>query len=583
MKKVFWYTLFLIMGVVSSFIYAQASFYGKSYAIVIGINQYSSAGWKNLNYAEKDARGVAAFLRTQGFELIPLYNRQASKENILTTLQDNLARKVRKNDRVIVFFSGHGYTETLAGKDWGYIIPSDAKNTTATYISMEELQTISEKLGTAKHQLFIIDACFGGLLGTRAGGVDPTVPNYLTEITRRSARQVLAAGGKNQQVVDGGPKGYSYLVGHLLEALEEGLADLNGDGYITFPELDSYITPRASNAYATPATGYLRGHGLGEFVFISPRGATTPYTPPGEVSGTTKGPDDSKTSTPEGMVLIPGSWFDMGDTFGDGEDDEKPVHQVYVNDFYLGKHEVTVGEFRKFVRATGYRTEAEKGDGAYVWDGSEWVKKNDANWLYPYFNQTDDHPVVCVSWNDVVAYCNWRSEEASLKLVYTINGSNVSADFSAKGYRLPNEAEWEYAARSGNKGYKYSWGNGNPSGKNGGNIADEAAKRKFSSWSIWEGYDDGYIFTAPIGSFNANEFGLFDMTGNVWEWCWDWYGSDYYKTSPGRNPRGPESGSYRVLRGGSWDVKPDDVRSASRGYRTPDNRGRIGFRISRTF
>lgn len=253
------------------------------------------------------------------------------------------------------------------------------------------------------------------------------------------------------------------------------------------------------------------------------------------------------------MVHIRGGWFEMGSS--EGEEDEKPVHMVYVNDFFMEKYAVTRGEFRDFIGETDYQTDAETGGGSYVYDGTEWKQKPDASWLNPYFKQTNDHPVVCVSWNDAIAYCNWRSQKEGLTPVYTITKNTVNANFSANGYRLPTEAEWEYAARCGEKGYKYSWGDGDPQGKSGGNIADEALKRALPKWpwEIWKGYDDGYVYTAPVGSFELNDFGLYDMTGNAWEWCWDWYGKEYYKNSPKRNPQGPSSGDYssRVVRGGA--------------------------------
>ena len=132
---------------------------------------------------------------------------------------------------------------------------------------MEELQTQSEKMGSAKHQLFVLDACYGGLFAMRAGGVDETMPDYINEITRRTARQVITAGGSEQQVMDGGPGGHSVFTGHMLQAVREGLADNNADGYVTFAELTSYVVPRASNRFQTPAFSSLPGHGNGEFVF----------------------------------------------------------------------------------------------------------------------------------------------------------------------------------------------------------------------------------------------------------------------------------------------------------------------------
>ncbi len=258
------------------------------------------------------------------------------------------------------------------------------------------------------------------------------------------------------------------------------------------------------------------------------------------------------------FVFIKGGCFEMGDTFGDGDNAEKPVHEVCVDDFYLGKYEVTIGEFRKFVDATGYRTEAEKGDGCFTWTGEKWEMDRSASWRSPGFPINDKHPVVCVSWNDAVAYARWMKGRGG------------------KTYRLPTEAEWEYAARDGGKKIKYSWGNGEPTG----NIADESFKRRFPKWDIWSGYDDGYVYTAPVGSFRLNGLGLYDMTGNVWEWCADWYDENYYQNSPKDNPRGPGNGQIRVLRGGSWVSNPWFGRAAVRvGVFLAKRYGSYGFRL----
>jgi formylglycine-generating enzyme required for sulfatase activity len=260
------------------------------------------------------------------------------------------------------------------------------------------------------------------------------------------------------------------------------------------------------------------------------------------------------------FVLVKGGCFQMGDAFGDGGADEKPVHEVCVDDFYMGKYEVTVGQFKEFVRETGYQTEAERGDGAYHFTGREWKMGKAINWRNPGFRQTDRHPVVCVSHNDALAFAEWLGRK------------------TGQGIRLPTEAEWEYAARSGGKKYKYGWGSGNPSA----NIADVSLKREFpsSNLTIWEGYDDGYVYTAPVGSFPPNELGLCDMTGNVWEWCSDWYGEKYYGESRKTNPQGPDSGQYRVGRGGSWIFDPGGVRAATRGWDEPSCRDDDdGFRL----
>lgn len=278
------------------------------------------------------------------------------------------------------------------------------------------------------------------------------------------------------------------------------------------------------------------------------------------------------------MVLVVGGTFQMGDTFGDGEANEKPVHGVTLSSYWIGKFEVTVAQFRAFVQEAGYKTTAEREGGGYFWAGSKWEKKADANWKNPDFSQTDRDPVVFVSWLDAVEYCNWLSGKEGLAPFYSVSGSSVSANWNASGYRLPTESEWEYAARSRGKAYKYSWDNGSPDG----NIADETAKKTFPSWAVWTGYTDGYTYTAPVGSFRPNELGLYDMAGNAWEWCNDWFGS--YTADLQTDPRGPAAGSYRVSRGGSWGSVAVYARVvADRYFNTPDiSSSYLGFRPVRT-
>jgi len=250
----------------------------------------------------------------------------------------------------------------------------------------------------------------------------------------------------------------------------------------------------------------------------------------------------------------------MGDIFSGSHSNEKPVHKVCVADFYLGRHEVTVAEFRRFVDETGYATEAEQQDGCHSWigDGRE-EKVRDHNWRNTGFPQTENDPVVCVSWNDASEYIAWLNKK------------------EGRNYRLPTEAEWEYAARSGGKEYLYSWGNGSPAG----NVADESARKELSALNIWKGYSDGHAFTAPVGSYSPNELGIYDMSGNVYEWVSDWYKDNYYAESPEHGPGGPDSGRYKLLRGGAWDLRPDTARTTSRYWNIPGARAVcIGFRLS---
>ncbi len=266
------------------------------------------------------------------------------------------------------------------------------------------------------------------------------------------------------------------------------------------------------------------------------------------------------------MVYIPGGTFQMGSK--KGYIGEQPVHSVTVSSFYMAKYEVTVAEFEGFIDASGYKTDAEKGGLSYFWDGRRWERKSGVNWKCDekgnIRSQSEyNHPVIHVSWNDAIAYCKWLSQE------------------TGKNYRLPTEAEWEYAAGNGVKHTEYSWGDGMPSGKRGGNVSDETAKKIFSDRAIFDGYSDGYVYTASVGQFNPNNFGLYDISGNVWEWCSDWYDSYYYSNSSDINPKGPSSGSLRVLRGGSWNSSPRICRVAYRSRYSPTySNSNIGFRVA---
>jgi formylglycine-generating enzyme required for sulfatase activity len=190
-----------------------------------------------------------------------------------------------------------------------------------------------------------------------------------------------------------------------------------------------------------------------------------------------------------------------------------------------------------------------------------------------------------VSWYDAVAYCNWRSRNEGLTPCYRGDGDDLTCNFEADGYRLPNEAEWEYAARSRGKRIKYAWGDGEPyfNGRLAGNVRDESAKREWNLENVWEGIDDGYVCTAPVGSFAPNALGLHDISGNVYEWCWDWYDEAYYAESPAKNPTGPAKSEMRACRDAGFGCAIRHECVASRGMAKPDlTFSWGGFRVARS-
>ena len=260
-------------------------------------------------------------------------------------------------------------------------------------------------------------------------------------------------------------------------------------------------------------------------------------------------------AVPRDMVLIPAGSFRMGDSFGEGDSDERPVHTVHVNAFYMDKFEVTKAlwdEVAAWAERNGY--DIKPADGA---------------------GKAPNHPVYNVSWYEAVKWANARSEregltpcyytDATHRTVYRTGVLDLSSDcvkWTASGYRLPTEAEWEKAARGELVGARYPWGN-------------EIDCTKAT-------YYECFPSTTPVGSYPPNGYGLYDMAGNVWEWVWDWYDSGYYAKSPGTDPRGPASGSNRVERGGSWNSDANSCRVANRSSCSPWGCHYQGFRLART-
>jgi formylglycine-generating enzyme required for sulfatase activity len=259
------------------------------------------------------------------------------------------------------------------------------------------------------------------------------------------------------------------------------------------------------------------------------------------------------------MVLLDGGEFTMGTD--DGEPFEGPSHRVRVSPFYLDEHEVTNRQYAAFATDTGYVTESEKLGWSGVFDPRRngWTKGDGADWRHPHgpgssHDQMPDYPVVHLSWADAVEYCGWR------------------------GARLPTEAEFEFAARGGIEGAKYAWGN-------------ELTPGGVHQANLWQGIFpnqdrtlDGYGSHGPVKKFPPNGYGLYDMTGNVWEWVQDWYAPDYFRYSPVDDPKGPRTGDQKVQRGGSWLCSENycqGYRVAARQMTAPDSGlNNLGFRCA---
>jgi formylglycine-generating enzyme required for sulfatase activity len=275
------------------------------------------------------------------------------------------------------------------------------------------------------------------------------------------------------------------------------------------------------------------------------------------------------------MVVVPSGEFTMGSPAAEGERavDEGPQRQVSIaQPFALGRSEVTVAEFRRFVEESGYRTEAERDTRAQGCSGFIYADPAARNPAQPFTSwrspglaqaQADPHPVLCVSWNDARAYAQWLSKK------------------TGRRYRLPTEAEWEYAARAGSAGARH-WGDDPVQACRFANVADQS---RFQTWSFGQKHDctDGHYFTAPAGGYAPNRFGLYDMLGNVWEWTEDCWNASYAGAPTDGSAWLKGDCGQRILRGGSWSTVPRFARSAARHKNPVDFRDNLtGFRVARS-
>lgn len=282
------------------------------------------------------------------------------------------------------------------------------------------------------------------------------------------------------------------------------------------------------------------------------------------------------------MVLIPPGYFQMGSHESNqsivelshkmglnnmteaNHRDEFPLHRVEITQgFRVSKFEITRGEFRKFIDSTGYKTEAERSiEGGFGWDSNtkEFGRSDKFDWQSAGFEKDDNHPVVNVSWNDANAFCAWLSEKEGVT------------------FRLPTEAEWEYVTRAGSS-TRFHFGDEIGRLTEFGNTSDLSAGEVFPEWPTLD-TKDGFVFTAPVGKFKPNALGIYDLHGNVWEWCSDWHAEEYYSHSPTTDPSGPVTGEKKISRGGSWSRTSVNCRTSVRRKTVPD-RGHIniGFRI----
>ncbi len=529
---------------------------GKKYALLVGVDRYGKGALlPPLDYPGRDVEGLAEVLIESGYDkdnvVVMTLKAGAEDVDLLPSAESirnqlNLILKpLKPGDSVLILLAGHGVMMEIPPPAGGKPAPtslfcaSDAslsKKDLTRFIAIDEVfEALKECRATTK--LLLVDACRNEFKLSqnkpegRLNGIEmpapPPPPPSVAALFSCNEKEV----SWQDASLGGGHGVFSHFVieGLKFKADEEAG---NRDGLVTLDELTGYVKENVFQfvrvKHATSQEPRLMGS-LGRVVLRDRVSVTLAETFTSRASGIK-------------LKLIPAGKFLMGSAKDDRDevlkpnDDEFPQHEVRITrPFYLGVTEVTQGQYRAI---TG---------------------ESPSN-----FKGSDDLPVEQVSWLDAVKFCNALGAKEGRPAFYRINGDTVTVpDPKAPGYRLPTEAEWEYACRAG-RTTRFSFG-------------DDAADLGSFAWV--DSNSDSK--THAIGQKRPNAFGLYDMHGNVWEWCGDWYDANYYAQSPAQDPPGAATASVRVIRGGSWYGNPRDARSAIRNWITPANRHIfLGFRLA---
>jgi formylglycine-generating enzyme required for sulfatase activity len=554
--------------------FAPAQGGGKKIALVVGVNKYHHSGLDKLEFAENDVAELGQLLEESGYDVKPLTGENATLEAIRKNL-DALRKKPGANGIFLVALAGHGIQPT-GGADAYYcpfdagqrVVPKNDPNQDPwdykTLLPLTEVVAVL-KAASAGSRLLLVDACRNDPTSGRGRGVGTGL--QVGDLPENTAVLLSCSRGQRAYEDKAWGSGHGAFFHQVLLGMKGKALD---DGKVTADSLWKHVNKAVPEEVSLVIKG---GAQQKPFRLIT-----------GEVDlrlGKVKQGEEliefkagGKTFKLE-LVKIEGGEFMMGSSAEelaetkkrfDREPKDEKEHKVEVSTFYMGKYAVTRGQFRMFVEDEGYKTDAEKdGTGGWGYNSAKNDLEHDPkySWRDCGFTQTDSHPVVNVSWNDGKAFYEWLGRKGGRKV------------------RLPTEAEWEYACRAGSKTL-YFTGNDPKSLKGYANVKDQSLKAKkieFLEKFPYFDFDDGYAFTSPVGSFKSNRLGLYDMTGNVWQWCEDGYREDY-EGLPRKDPIEKQSNDRRVLRGGSWYLSPVNCRSADRNSIAPvDRDSNNGFRV----
>ena len=580
----------------------------EKYALLVGINTYNHAGLARLEYAEQDILGAKEVFEKAGYIVEVLLGEKATLAAIRSALK-TLAKKGSADGVVVAGFAGHG--EQKDGQPEAYYCPFDTGKRIAMKDGKPVLRDGKEviecdpetmlpltevlralKLSPAGSRLMLADCCRNDPLSARDGGVGTGLP--LGDLPDNTA--VLLACSRGQKAFEdkawGGGHGAFFY--HVLEGMRGKAVDEKGRS--TASRLAEYLQDAVPSEVARVKRG---GAEQKPFCYVAGRvdlqvAVSDQESGPAEISETFDWKGAKRTrkvlvldlggGEKIEFVRIPAGTFQMGSPESDknekgdkqADEDEFPRHEVVISrDYYIAKHALTKGQFERFVANSKYQTEPEKdGEGGYGYDATADKlegRKAKYTWKFTGWDYDNRHPVVNVTWNDAVKFCDWSNDVLQDKK----GGLRLSGAWSV---RLPTEAEWEYACRGGTT-TRWFTGDEPRSLEGYANLADISAKRKFKdiTWAI--DFDDGYVFTAPVGSFKPNPIGLYDMAGNVWQWCLDYKGAYVNGRAVDRAARLQARAGWAGA--GAGAAAPRSCRSAHRSGCAPEDRIRyLGFRAA---
>jgi formylglycine-generating enzyme required for sulfatase activity len=565
MKKSFLLVqIFIFLGLFNS-VPAVSQTVGPRYALVIGNGGYRHVD--ALTNTVNDASGIADKLKGLGYTVDMLIDSDLSGMSRAVSAWIRQLSTDRASEGFF-WYAGHGMQ--VAGEN--YLLPVDINAEDEAGIvygsyPLGRLLLSLEQTARNKLNVVVLDACRdnpfknlpGGSRGLSRGFVTVEHPPQDIFVMFSTSPGTTAADGESGQ---NSPFAEAFL--KYMDSAE------------ILPVMAGLVTRETMRLTGGKQRPYQNGSIVSELYYSLSSGASS-REPVAGASGAvmSAGVNPPSVAVPSPAVaLIPAGSFTMGSPEMELDRDlfRETARRVQMSAFYIASKELSIGEFRRFADETGHVTTAEADGGARAYDEAkdEWVFRAGASWRNPGFRQGDDHPVVCVSWFDAVQYCNWLSTKEGLKPAYAISGQTVNWDRSADGYRLPTEAEWEYACRAGTTtpfftGERISTSQANYNGNFPYNYGNKGLFRKA---------------TVPSGSLPPNAWGLYDMHGNVWEWCWDY--SSIPNRSPATDPTGDASGTHRINRGGSWASQAKSLRSAIRPGDFPETAGsNMGFRLAK--